>query len=286
MESLVDTAVALGWKLAPVSAFFVLLALATKRRSIFAAWRRARRETGTNLALVLFNYVLLASFFASAALWWADSLALSDGLTAFWAASNPVLVLATTLLLGELVIYWRHRIEHSPALWPVHAVHHSDEAMTWLALLRKHPLAYLLALFVDVAPLLVLGLPIWAIGAVALVRVWWGHFIHADVPWTLGPLGKWLISPAAHRLHHIDDLELCGSNYGGVLTLWDRVFGTYVDPAPYVDCRTGVLGGSRGFVGELARPFQAWAAARTAARSAASSLPRDQARDPVTAVDA
>jgi sterol desaturase/sphingolipid hydroxylase (fatty acid hydroxylase superfamily) len=134
--------------------------------------------------------------------------------------------------------------------------------MTWLALLRKHPLAYLLALFVDTVPLLLLGLPVWAIAACALVRSSWGYFIHADVPWTLGPLGKWFIAPAAHRLHHIDDLELCGSNYGGVLTLWDRLFGTWIDPAPYVGCRTGVDGGSRGFLGEVARPFEAWAGRR------------------------
>ncbi|ABC63624.1 sterol desaturase family protein [Erythrobacter litoralis] len=259
MEALAQTALALCLKLVPLAAMFGLLALATKRSGILAAFRNSRRETETNLALVVLNYVLLASFLAGAAAWWADTLAVSNRLLVFWADANPVFVLAVTLLLSELVIYWRHRIEHSPVLWPMHAVHHSDEAMTWLALLRKHPLAYVLALVVDTAPLLLLGVPVWAIGAVALMRIWWGHFIHADVPWTLGPVGRWLISPAAHRLHHIDDLDLCGSNYGGVLTLWDRVFGTYIDPAPYLNCRTGVDGGSRGFVGEVARPFGAWA---------------------------
>ena len=93
------------------------------------------------------------------------------------------------------------------------------------------------------------------IALAAVIRSWWGFFIHADLPWTLGPLGKVLMSPAAHRLHHIDDLVLCGANYGNTLTLWDRLFGTYVDPQPYLNCATGVCGGSRGLVGELARPF-------------------------------
>lgn len=262
METLATTALVLCLKLAPLAVLFGLLALATKRGAIVEALKRSRRETETNLALVVINYVLLASFFASAAAWWAQSMAASDSLIAFWAGVNPLLVLVVTLLLGEFVIYWRHRSEHLPMLWPMHAVHHSDGAMTWLALLRKHPLAYLLALFVDTAPLLLLGLPVWAIAAVALARAWWGHFIHADVPWTLGVVGKWLISPAAHRLHHINDFELCGSNYGGMLTLWDRLFGTYIDPAPYVDCSTGVDGGSRGLVGEVARPFEAWSGSR------------------------
>jgi sterol desaturase/sphingolipid hydroxylase (fatty acid hydroxylase superfamily) len=248
--------------LVPLAALFGGLALVLKRGAILEMLRRTRRETETNLALVALNYVLLATFFAGTAAWWEASMAISPVLARFWAAANPVLVLAVTMLVGEFVVYWRHRIEHLPLLWPIHAVHHSDEAMTWLALLRKHPLAYLLALFADTAPLLLLGLPVWAIAACALVRSGWGYFIHADVPWTLGPLGNWLIAPAAHRLHHIDDLELCGSNYGGVLTLWDRLFGTWIDPAPYVGCRTGVDGGSRGFLGEVARPFEAWSGSR------------------------
>ena len=262
MEALATSALALGLKLLPMAAVFGLLALACKREAIGEALRRSRHETETNLALILLNYVILAAFLGSAAAWWAKSLVLNDTLVAFWQSANPILVVSVTLLVGELIIYWRHRVEHLPALWPMHAVHHSDEAMTWLALLRKHPLAYVLALFIDVAPLLLLGLPVWAIAGVALVRAIWGHFIHADVPWTLGKWGRWIISPAAHRLHHIDELELCGSNYGGVLTLWDHVFGTYVDPAPHIQCRTGVDGGSRGFVGEIARPFEAWVGSR------------------------
>ena len=266
MEMLAATLGRTAWDLlqtlVPLAALFGLLALLLKRGAIMAALRQVRRETETNLALIAFNYILMATFFAGIAAWWEGGMAKIAILADFWAGTNAAIVLAATMLVGEFVVYWRHRIEHSPLLWPMHAVHQSDEAMTWLALLRKHPLAYLLALFVDSAPLLLLGLPIWAIAACALVRSGWGYFIHADLPWTLGPLGRWVISPAAHRLHHIDDIELCGSNYGGVLTLWDRLFGTWIDPAPYLDCRTGVDGGSRGFLGEVARPFEAWAGSR------------------------
>lgn len=262
MDAIVATTIGVLKTVLPMAVIFGALAYVVKRDAVLEALRRSRRETETNLALLVVNYILLATFFASASVWWAKSLAISDTLLAFWAATPAIVVLAVTLLLSEFVIYWRHRLEHVPLLWPVHAVHHSDETMTWLALLRKHPLAYLLALFVDSAPLLLLGIPVWAIATVAVVRGWWGYFIHADVPWTLGPVGNWIISPAAHRLHHIDDLELCGSNYGGVLTLWDRLFGTYIDPAPYVNCTTGVDGGSRGVMGEIARPFEAWTGRR------------------------
>lgn len=266
MESLASALGRTAWdlvlSLAPLAAFFAALALVMKRGSIAATLRHVRRETLTNLALVVLNYVVLATALAGASAWWDSNAAASSLLTGFWAGTHPILVFAVTLLIGEFIVYWRHRIEHLPLLWPMHAVHHSDESMTWLALLRKHPLGYLFSLFVDAAPLLLLGLPVWAILACSLLRAWWGYFIHADLPWTLGPVGKWIFSPVGHRLHHIDDLELCGSNYGGILTLWDRLFGTWIDPAPYVNCRTGVDGGSRGFLGEVARPFEAWAGSR------------------------
>lgn len=266
MESLASALGRTAWdlvlSLAPLAAFFAALALVMKRGSIAATLRHVRRETLTNIALVVLNYVVLATALAGASAWWDSNAAASSLLTGFWAGTHPILVFAVTLLIGEFIVYWRHRIEHLPLLWPMHAVHHSDESMTWLALLRKHPLGYLFSLFVDAAPLLLLGLPVWAILGCSLLRAWWGYFIHADLPWTLGPVGKWIFSPVGHRLHHIDDLELCGSNYGGILTLWDRLFGTWIDPAPYVNCRTGVDGGSRGFLGEVARPFEAWAGSR------------------------
>ena len=47
-----------------------------------------------------------------------------------------------------------------------------------------------------------------------------------------------------------------GANYGNTVTLWDRRFGTYRDPAPHLNCETGIAEGTRGFLGELGRPFE------------------------------
>ena len=114
-----------------------------------------------------------------------------------------------------------------------------------------------MGVLIDNLPVILLGLPFWAIGAAVLIRGWWGYFIHADVPWTLGPFGKVFISPAAHRLHHIRDEALMGTNFGNMLTMWDQVFGTYLDPAPHLNCATGIAEGTRDAWGELARPFEA-----------------------------
>ena len=241
----------------PVALAFGLLALATKRAALLAAMRRCRGESATNFALVLVNYVLLAPLMLAPVLAVRAAIPVVPPLVHFWRALPEVAVLLLAVVLIELAAYARHRFEHQPGIWRFHATHHADEELNWLSLLRKHPVSKFMELLADTLPVILLGLPLWAILAAQLIRSWWGYFIHADVPWTLGPAGRWLISPAAHRLHHIRDEALMGSNYGNMLTLWDRVFGTWCDPAPYVGCATGIAEGTRSAWGELARPWEA-----------------------------
>lgn len=235
---------------------FGLLALATKGAAFFAAIRRVRTEFATNLALALFNGIILAPLFFWPGEFVQRTLAASAAVTAFWNGWHPAVVVLLTILVADFVVYWRHRLEHHPLLWRFHATHHADTHYHWLTTLRKHPVSKLLSVVIDACLLFVMGFPAWAIATAALVRNFWGFFVHADVPWTLGIFGRWLISPAAHRLHHIRDEALMGANFGNTVTLWDRLFGTYVDPTPHVACETGIAEGTRGFLGELARPWE------------------------------
>ncbi|MFN3862924.1 MAG: sterol desaturase family protein [Erythrobacter sp.] len=254
-------------ELVPAALIFIALAAVMKRDRLFAGFIAARREIGTNLGLMLFNGVVMMPLIAVPLTAYRRLIPRDPALIEFWSALPAVFTVILAIVLIELAAYWRHRAEHSPALWRVHATHHADEAMNWLTLHRKHPLGEVLSLLVDLVPVLLLGLPIWAILTAALLRGWWGYFIHADVPWTLGPVGKLLMSPAAHRLHHIRDEALMGANFGNTITLWDKLFGTYTDPAPYVNCETGIAEGTRDLGGELLRPFEAryWKGRATAA---------------------
>lgn len=242
---------------APLAVLFGVLAYVTKRDALVAAIRRARPEIVTNFVLLLVNALVVIPLIAVPIFTGHSLLPRADVLVSFWEGMPAAVSIIAAIALMEFAAYWRHRLEHVPMLWPVHATHHADEAMNWLSVRRKHPLGEALALLIDNLLVILLGLPFWAIGVSLLIRGWWGYFIHADVPWTLGIFGKVFISPAAHRLHHIRDEELMGTNYGNMLTLWDKVFGTYVDPAPYVNCETGIAEGTRDALGELARPFEA-----------------------------
>ncbi len=257
IDSILDSLRTEVANLAPLAVLFGVLAFLTKREALLASIRRARPEIVTNVVLLLVNALVIVPLIAVPVLTGHSLLPRAPALVAFWEAVPEVLAIVAAVMLMEFVAYWRHRLEHVRMLWPIHATHHADEAMNWLSVRRKHPLGEALALLLDNLLVILLGLPFWAIAVALLLRSWWGYFIHADVPWTLGSFGKVFISPAAHRLHHIRDEELMGSNFGNMLTLWDKVFGTYVDPAPYVNCETGIAEGTRDAWGELVRPFEA-----------------------------
>jgi len=243
--------------LTTIGVLFATLAYATKRRRVLADFARARPEIVTNLVLLLINAAIVVPLLAVPMTTGQDLLPRPDSFVVFWDRLPDAVPVLAAILLIDFASYWRHRLEHTRALWPIHATHHADEAMNWLSVRRKHPLGEALGMLIDSVPVILLGLPYWAIAAAYLLRAWWAYFIHADVPWTLGPLGKVLISPAAHRLHHIRDEQLMGTNFGNTVTLWDWMFGTYLDPAPYVNCETGIAEGTRDAWGELKRPFEA-----------------------------
>jgi sterol desaturase/sphingolipid hydroxylase (fatty acid hydroxylase superfamily) len=273
MSTLLAQAEIVARTLLPLAALFALLAIATKGRAVLGALRRCRREAVTNAGLVLINYILLAPLMLIPVLAVEDVVPVPSALTRVWSLIPELGLLFLAIALIELAAYWRHRIEHDPALWRFHATHHADEELHWLSVLRKHPVSKFMEMLADTLPALLLGLPAWSVVAAQLVRSWWSYFIHADLPWTLGWAGRWLMSPAAHRLHHIRDEALMGSNYGNMLTVWDRAFGTWRDPAPHIGCPTGIAEGTRGIWGELVRPWEP----RYRAAAPAAESPRELA---------
>jgi sterol desaturase/sphingolipid hydroxylase (fatty acid hydroxylase superfamily) len=253
LQSVTDDVV----ELVSMALLFGALAFALKREAIREAFERARPEIVTTLALWLTNAAVIVPLVGVPIMTGTMLIPRPETLVDFWLGLPELLTLVAAILLTEFAAYWRHRFEHARILWPTHATHHADEAMTWLSVRRKHPLGQVLSMIFDNLAAIALGLPFWSIAAAILLRGWWGYFIHADVPWTLGPAGKVLMSPAAHRLHHIRDEKLMGYNFGNMVVLWDWLFGTWKDPTPYVNCETGIAEGTRDFLGELARPFEA-----------------------------
>ena len=199
----------------------------------FAARRQAllRREWMTDFAFLLGQYwvcagAVIASLSAFSALVAPHLTRLQIAVAAqpFW------LQACEAVLLGDLLIYWAHRLSHRyDVLWRFHRVHHTAEHLDWLAAYREHPLDGLFTQFWINLPGILMGFPIELIAGVAAFRGMWAVFIHSNVRLPLGWLGIVLGSPELHHWHH--DREHGGhSNYANLNPLMDILFGTYQRP--------------------------------------------------------
>jgi len=248
--------------LAASALVFGAIALATKRGEAVEAGRRALHEIRINLSLYFLDALLVAPAIAVLVALIQSTvvrLSLSMASPATWMRLGELPVFIAAVFAGDLAGYWRHRLEHTRWLWPIHAVHHSDTDMSWLTLSRFHPFNRVTTEAVDIACLAMLGFPQWAIVANALVRHYYGELIHADVPWTFGALGDVFVSPVMHRWHHARDVQGAGSNFATVFSVFDRVFGTYYVPGPCT-VPLGVTDAiAPGTVGQLLYPFIGWA---------------------------
>lgn len=133
------------------------------------------------------------------------------------------------MLVYDLFAYWRHRLLHSDALWPIHAIHHSSKELTWISGIRNHPLNTLFIAIFGVMILFVLGFSSEAIFWIGMVRLYWVNFVHMNFNFSLGPLDYVIVTPRFHRWHHVP-LRQGGQNYAGFFSFYDYMFGTFYLP--------------------------------------------------------
>jgi sterol desaturase/sphingolipid hydroxylase (fatty acid hydroxylase superfamily) len=135
------------------------------------------------------------------------------------------------LILGDFSAYWVHRAMHrSRLLWRTHDLHHTIVELWWLSGTR----ASVTHIFLFAAPQVLIGyyvllLEPWEAGVAASIGVLFNMWDHTNLWINLGPVGRILITPNYHRVHHLAR-GLSKKNLGFVFTVWDRMFGTYVNP--------------------------------------------------------
>ncbi len=161
-----------------------------------------------------------------------------------WLASWPQwIVVGVTLIAMDGCNWLSHLAEHRLGfLWRVHAVHHSQEELSVLTTFRTHPLVHAISFFLATVPVIILigSQPL----APVLITIYLclGALPHANVPWSFGPLGKVVVSPAYHRIHHAADGPY-DVNLGIVLPWWDMLTGRARFPEPGAPpFRTGLAG--------------------------------------------
>lgn len=134
------------------------------------------------------------------------------------------LLMPLTVVAMDGANWLAHYADHRLGpLWRFHALHHSQEELSVLTSFRAHPLMHTTGFVLATVPVVAL-MPTRPIAPVLItIYVCIGTLQHANLRWTLGPVGRVLVSPAYHRLHHAPDTQRV--NLGVVLTIWDVLAG-------------------------------------------------------------
>jgi sterol desaturase/sphingolipid hydroxylase (fatty acid hydroxylase superfamily) len=163
------------------------------------------------------------------------------------------------LFLGvEFTYYWSHRLSHEVRwLWASHVVHHTPERIHFASAFRLGATELLSGNWLLHFPLYFLGFNPLAVGGMLSLNLFYQFWLHTDIIGRLGPLEWMLNTPAHHRVHHASNTEYLDRNYGGILIIWDRLFGTFAEERPQAPIVYGLVH-PIGSLNPLAIAFHEW----------------------------
>lgn len=147
----------------------------------------------------------------------------------FDASPRGIALWVTAALAWDFCYYWFHRFSHEiSVLWAAHAVHHQSEEYNLSTALRQTSTGFIFG-WVFYLPLFVIGFPLEVLVTVNAVNLIYQFWVHTQVIRRMGVLDRILVTPSNHRVHHAQNERYIDKNYGGMLILWDRLFGTFED---------------------------------------------------------
>ena len=136
------------------------------------------------------------------------------------------------MLILDFLIWGQHLITHKiPLLWRLHRVHHADRDMDVTTAIRFHPVEIALSMLLKIGAVYLLGPSALAVILFEVILNGAAMFNHANMRlplWLDRIVRLVLVTPDMHRVHHSVHRHEHDSNYGFSLSIWDRMFGTYV----------------------------------------------------------
>lgn len=226
-----------------VALFVALLAL-EQARPLRERARRSWRRIVTNLALAalaLIGGLLTVRPASVAAMTWAEANGIGLLHRVSW---PPGLEMALGVLGMDLTFYYWHRANHRIALlWRFHNVHHVDPELDVTTAARFHAGEIVLSAGFRVVQVIVLGVPFWLFAVYEAIFQAGTLFHHSNLRLPLETeriLNAVLVTPRMHGIHHSQIREETDSNYGVVLSWWDRLHRTLRLHIPQKALRIGV----------------------------------------------
>lgn len=214
-----------------ILAFVLLLALEKKRPYRFFPPKVYKESIVTNTMAFLVNNLILTVLRASSLFLVAQQFA---GYGLLSSMPNGPLKWLLAFACFDLAIYaWHYASHQSEYLWRFHKIHHSDKSFNVSTGFRFHVFDLLLEIGYKCLFVVVFGVDAYLVLSIEIVELFFIFFHHANirVP-NEEALSQFIITPSLHRTHHSKLRSEHDSNYGIVLALWDRMFGTRKELVP------------------------------------------------------
>ena len=176
---------------------------------LWPAWSIALIPLWAAATSVLYNHYL----------WFLTIRSLADW--PWWA--RVVLTLLVADFAGWLCHVARHKV---PVFWDFHAVHHSQTNMNFFTEHRVHPVDSVVVQLTQFVPMMMVAPSLTYVVAIGWGTLAYRRFYHSNIRTNLGILRYLFVTPQSHRIHHSRDRQHSDSNYGFLLSIWDRIFGT------------------------------------------------------------
>ncbi len=147
---------------------------------------------------------------------------------------------ALAIIADDFNYYWHHRISHTiRVLWAAHVPHHSSKHFNLAVSIRNgwfvtfyKPIFWVWMACIGFEPVM--------IGTALIISSVYQYFLHTKLFSSIGILGFVFNNPRAHEVHHSSNVEYLDKNHGGILLVWDRLFGTYQDLLSGVEPKYGI----------------------------------------------
>ena len=197
---------------------------------------------------------------------WTDTVS-NAGLALMHQAADAV---AWALVIGVYYLFWRHRIFDIPTtawtiaglflaqdffyyffhrashrirwMWASHVTHHSSERLNLSTAFRQSLTYPISGMWLFWLPLAFIGFEPKNIVAVVAINLGFQFFVHTQAIGRLGWIERVFNTPSHHRVHHARNAKYIDRNYAGVLIVWDKLFGSFVEEDPAVPCEYGIVG--------------------------------------------
>jgi sterol desaturase/sphingolipid hydroxylase (fatty acid hydroxylase superfamily) len=218
----------LGWAIFCMGFFWLLEGYYKQFHLRYKKWKHAR----INLALLGFVMLINVAFGLATAKVFIELQESHFGLLNLFHAPIWVKLVLSLLALDLIAQYGVHYVLHKVRwLWRLHLVHHTDKNVDVTTGTRHHPLDFLLRELFALLAVVIMGMPVAFYFFYRILSILFTYWTHANVKlplWIDKGLTYIIVTPNMHKFHHHHQLPWTDSNYGNMLSIWDRIFGTFV----------------------------------------------------------